>query len=72
MILRALILISAMTTLSACGVKGKPLPPLQPPPVGDGRNLKGQDKNESVPRKSSKWKNERDKEDADTEGSESR
>lgn len=71
MIHKTLLFISVTAILSACGVKGKPLPPLQPPPVGDGRNLKGQDKNESTSRKSSKWKNERDK-DADSESSENR
>lgn len=30
-------------TMTGCGVKGKPLPPLNPAPIGDG-TLKGQKK----------------------------
>lgn len=27
----------SLTAVVACGVKGRPLPPLNPPPMGDGR-----------------------------------
>lgn len=37
MICRSLIFFALAFPLAACGVKGKPLPPLEPAPIGDGR-----------------------------------
>lgn len=32
-----LLVLSTLFFLCACGVKGRPLPPLEPPPLGQGR-----------------------------------
>jgi predicted small lipoprotein YifL len=34
--MQTMIMISLLIALAGCGVKGKPLPPLEPPPIGTG------------------------------------
>lgn len=41
-----LTLIALSLLISACGVKGPPLPPLKPPELSEGRKQLIQDKNE--------------------------
>lgn len=35
--MKVLISVIVLLGLSACGVKGRPLPPLDPPEIGDGK-----------------------------------
>jgi hypothetical protein len=48
-----LLLVSSMILTNACGVKGKPLAPLEPPPIGTGEPavpLKKEDKKNTLKR----------------------
>ncbi|MES3037404.1 MAG: hypothetical protein V4736_05795 [Bdellovibrionota bacterium] len=43
-IIQLVLAVSACFLFSACGVKGKPLPPLKPAPLSDPNNRKVEDK----------------------------
>lgn len=55
-VLSAFLLLAAL----GCGVKGKPLPPLKPLSLGDGKNLKGQEKEDPSPRRGRFYRDEAD------------